>query len=366
MLFRSVKEIYDKGGYWTWIDLRNRMKRHSTFYAFLCESMGKLIEMNDKAGGMIGGQIVGNRQSPPLYIINIAEGIDLMRYDIKEISDIFAKDQYSGKIKNEDREYINWRERDKQLIVKCKKLRQEIAKKSDIEYSSVTLREMIKSKKPSELYRKMERASIKKEIKVPPSYRTRIRDGISVPAPKIFMGGYNKLFRMGLTSKTLENSFLILNRQSWTRQKGFISRIGGGDGKCQLCGEIESTAHLVYECEEYSEIIWTVLGRILSNIYSKSVFLHGYNVMYNLELKNLNSKENETINLIIQEIKRNIIYRAMLREKHPRLNEIIYNDTKIAAHLLIIFQKIKARRLYTKKGLGEIEKIVNYAEQLIE
>ena len=106
----SLREIYLRGGYLTWIDLRNRMKRYSTFYAFLCESMGKLIEMNDKAGGMIGGFLVGNRQSPPLYVINMAEGIDLMRYEIKEISDIFLRDQYSGKIKNQDREYTNWRE----------------------------------------------------------------------------------------------------------------------------------------------------------------------------------------------------------------------------------------------------------------
>ena len=224
----SLREIYLRGGYLTWIDLRNRMKRYSTFYAFLCESMGKLIEMNDKAGGMIGGFLVGNRQSPPLYVINMAEGIDLMRYGIKEISDIFLKDQLSGKIKNEDREYINWREEETYLITKCKKLRQEIGRKCNIEYANVTLSEIVKNRKPSEIYRKMDRAAIKREIKVPPSYKTRIKDGVSVPAPHIFMNGYNKIFRMGLTSKTLENSFLILNRQIWTRQKGYLSRIGGG------------------------------------------------------------------------------------------------------------------------------------------
>ena len=122
---------------------------------------------------------------------------------------------------------------------------------------------------------------------------------------------------------------------------------------------------MIYECDEYSGIIWEVFARILRNIYGENVFLHGYNVMYNLELKGLNASENDTVSHIIQEIKRNLIYRAMQREKNPRLNEIIYNDTKIAAHLLITFKKIKARRLYTKKGLGEIEKIMEYAEKII-
>ena len=87
--------------------------------------------------------------------------------------------------------------------------------------------------------------------------------------------------------------------------------------------------------------------------------------MYNLDFKNLTSKENEIVGHIIQEVKRNIVYRALQRAKNPGLNEIIYNDTKIAAHLLISLQKIRARRLYNKKDLGDIGKIIKNAEQIM-
>ncbi len=64
----------------------------------------------------------------------------------------------------------------------------------------------------------------------PPAYFTRRRDGIPVPSLHRFMGGYNNLFKLRLSSKALETGFNILNRVCWTNQKDDWARQAGGGG----------------------------------------------------------------------------------------------------------------------------------------
>jgi hypothetical protein len=47
----------------------------------------------------------------------------------------------------------------------------------------------------------------------PLSIFTRRRDGTPVPALDQFMTGYKNLFKMDIPSKTLKNSYLVMNRQ---------------------------------------------------------------------------------------------------------------------------------------------------------
>jgi hypothetical protein len=72
---------------------------------------------------------------------------------------------------------------------------------------------------------------------------------------------------MGISSKTLENSFLLMNRQTWTNEKRFLSRMDDVDVpnelSCTLCGGRENTMHLMFECEQYSEPLWKLLENIV-------------------------------------------------------------------------------------------------------
>jgi hypothetical protein len=52
----------------------------------------------------------------------------------------------------------------------------------------------------------------------PPSYFPRRKDGIPVPALEMFMTGYRNLFKFEIPSQTLENSYLVMNRQVWTNE----------------------------------------------------------------------------------------------------------------------------------------------------
>jgi hypothetical protein len=111
----------------------------------------------------------------------------------------------------------------------------------------------------------------------------------------MFMTGYRNLFKLDIRSKTLENSYLVMNRQVWTNEKNYLSRDGepGGerpDGLCKLCGRRENTMHLMFECSSYSEPLWAteeslIKETIRTESHGEDTFncrLHAFLVMYNV------------------------------------------------------------------------------------
>jgi hypothetical protein len=156
------------------------------------------------------------------------------------------------------------------LVMKCKSLRgrlQSIRTRGATvlgNFSSIT--EGIKF---SGLYRKLHRDNRDTSLPGPPAYFTRRQDGIPVPTLGLFMTGYKNLFKMDIPRKTLENSYLLMNRQVWTSEKSALSGVGGGPGgeypedTCKLCRVKENTMHLMFTCEKYSEPLWAVVSDVL-------------------------------------------------------------------------------------------------------
>ena len=85
------------------------------------------------------------------------------------------------------------------------------------------------------------------------------------------MKGYKRLFKLDLSSKTIENSYKVLNRQIWTNQKEFwkTSAIEESSNQCTLCGGVQNTMHLLFECPEYSELAWEGLKEAFVEMYSR-------------------------------------------------------------------------------------------------
>ena len=125
---------------------------------------------------------------------------------------------------------------------------------------------------------------------------------------------------------------------------------GWGDdhsADCYLCGTPESTTHLIFECEQYSEKVWKNLGDTLSLIEDKIITIHAFNVLYNVDIRHLTNIKNEQVLYLIQEIKRNMVLRRFLRETTgPGI--INYNRIKIMAHILIVLRKC----IYQRKNEG--------------
>jgi len=190
-----------------------------------------------------------------------------------------------------------------------------------------------------------------KKMPGPPSYFTRRKDGFSVPSLQSYMQGYTNLFKAQISTKTLENSFNILNRQAWTNQKSFLSGKDeeGREGKCELCGERENTHHFLFECEEYAEGVWYIFSKAISEVENKNVQIHMFNVIYNLKIKGVGEEAEKHVFALIQECKRMLVKRRYDRCQNPSLNNIIYDERRIAAHWVnlvrgqILFQKYKGK-----------------------
>jgi hypothetical protein len=64
-------------------------------------------------------------------------------------------------------------------------------------------------------------------------------DGIPVPALHKFMPGYKNLLKLNIPSKTISNSFLVMNRKIWTNQKRHLCTANADEqasALCALCG----------------------------------------------------------------------------------------------------------------------------------
>ncbi len=142
------------------------------------------------------------------------------------------------------------------IVIKCNSLRRTIAGEGlpvGPAHQGPFLRTC--HEKFSSLHRKLFREEQEGGIPGPPSYFTRRGEGILVPALHKFMQGYKNLLNLNIPSKTITNSFLVMNRQIWTNQKRHLSTTNAEEqaiALCALCGEVENTMHLLSECARCS------------------------------------------------------------------------------------------------------------------
>ena len=138
-----------------------------------------------------------------------------------------------------------------------------------------------------------------------------------------------------------------MNRQVWTNAKQYLSRGGElegdpSDDDCPICGEIENTMHLLFECQVYSEKIWKALSDGINGMLNlagtEKISLHAYNILYNMDISKLNNIHNDQILYLVQEIKCNMVYRRYIR--CTRGKKIIrFNNTRILAHIMLVLKK---------------------------
>ncbi len=202
----------------------------------------------------------------------------------------------------------------------------------------------------SQIFKQLQRQKLDKIIQVPPSYTTRQRDGITLPQRATFINAYKVLQLSLLPSKTKETVFQILNRTIWTQNKAFKSG-RAPDARCYRCEEIETMEHLLYCCEHYSAKIWDLAGKSLtlalshhSGEYIPMVVLTPLEIVFNklhpsILLHIPDATTRKVLILLLQEIKRDIVYRrAQLQE--PRRHEELH--PRIQAHLTSVINKISS------------------------
>jgi len=367
----DTNEFLGHAGFHNWKALEEKVRKASPFLSFIAYSMASIHELNEKSENRIISPIAGSSSVSHEHRITVAESITLIHYGISTCASLFKKSEITSNLDvSQDIVYAgDLIARHGILVSKCKKLRASLASKQVHRTNTqIALVRLIVDTKPSQLYRKMKRKHINDSIKAPPSYHTRRRDKYAVPPLDKYMQGYTRLISMNIPSKTKEISNNILNRQSWTNPKqNWVNRNRGldmdGDGTsddtCKLCGKIETTQHIILECEEYSEGLWESLEKAFAKVFQENIRLHCFNIMYNQPVGRVPSKFLDVVDAIIQESKRFILHKRYMRETNPNLANIIYNERRIHAHIIIITNKVKSLRKYQGLGNNEIFEQLN-------
>ncbi len=91
--------------------------------------------------------------------------------------------------------------------------------------------------------------------------------------------------------------------------------------------------------------------------------LHAFMIMYNIT-GGIPSKYCKIIMIVIQEIKRSIVYRRYQRETASAGRVVVYSSEKIAAHLTITLQIILNLRRYQGKSTAFIVTMLNIIKNL--
>jgi hypothetical protein len=362
----SLSEMFRMSGPQVWKLLGNRTYSYMIKQMSLAMASMLQLQENDR-DTWLAMPILGHTLCPALFRLTIADGILLTGSGYTHVAQLFGLNELTGKIDKRAASPMNNVEAN--IRTKCMALRARLSNLDlSIDYMpGESILRTLDRVRWSSTFRKLHRNSVNRTFPGPPSYFTRQADRIPVPPLSQYMNGYRKLFHLKLHSKTIENSYNILNRTLWTNMKQHLSSREGGDehsADCYLCGRSENTTHLIFECEQYSEKVWKNLGDTLSSIEDTPITIHAFNVLYNTNLRNLTNIKNEQVLYLIQEIKRNIVLRRFLRETTgPGI--INYNRIKIMAHLLIVVKKC----IYQRKNEGYIYEfllnIQNYIEEHI-
>jgi hypothetical protein len=113
------------------------------------------------------------------------------------------------------------------------------------------------------------------------------------------------------------------------------------DPNCERCGKTETMEHLLCECENYSEPLWSKLAEALTRLLSDisidevpRVDLDQTNVIYNIPhpslLLHIHDNASRNALLLIQEIKRDIVYRRM---NMPPSAQKVTDPRRLPAHI---------------------------------
>jgi hypothetical protein len=225
----------------------------------------------------------------------------------------------------------------------------------------------------SRRYKLLCRSTLDAEIGVAPAYHTRTRDDIHIrPTLQTFNNAFHLLRLPSLTSKTRETAFQILNRTVWTNNKAFKSRMRDNPN-CERCGLPETMEHMLCECLYYAQLLWIRLGEVITKYlntvsidYVPKVEYSQLNIIFNVPHPSLiihisDKLSRNTLLILTQEIKRDIIYRRL--NLPPSANQAT-DPQRLAAHLNSTLQRLHSYLQYI--GLAKYAKATQMLQKMMD
>jgi hypothetical protein len=379
----SLKEMFQMAGSKIWQSYGKRLVASSPFLGMAFQAMGEMMLRNEKSReGWMSGSIAGNHMSLPIYRVTPAEGVVLHNYGIDRVAQLFGVNDLNGRIDLNTNgsevegglfveEFVT---RYPLIVIKCNSLRGTIAGEG-LPVGPAPQGPFLKTcinGKFSSLHRKLVREEQESVIPGPPSYFTRRRDGIPVPALHKFMQGYKNLLKLNIPSKTITNSFLVMNRQIWTNQKRHLSMTNAEEQEsalCALCGEVENTMHLLFECARCSEPLWEMVGEAITALMRQSsptaqtYRIHAHSAIYNIYDGQVPRRYAGQVMAWFQEIKRDLIYR---RFKRCTGRAIQPDRTRLLGYLINTLGRMVSLYNYQGRNAEGLKSCRDYLTQLIQ
>ncbi len=314
-------------------------------------TMLQLYEMDND--GWHHAPIYGHTKASLLYQFTMAEAELLWGWDIIVVSQLFNTYDLTGMLDRSENDVLAGRLQQYPLLrhilhLLTGQLRNHSFLDKTLVADTTLALLFRKDHNISQTYKKLLRYNLHQTMGTPPAFGTRERDGVYIPERQTFVDSFRVLSLPYLSSKTKEVAFQILNRTVWTNNKSFKSGLSASP-QCHRCEEVETMEHLIYLCPSYAEKLWAEFGLALTqtitqftNEYTARIELSPKEIIYNkphpaILLRISDKLVRCSILVIIQEIKRNIIFRRMQltepsRQEVPRLS--------LQAHLLLVTQKL--------------------------
>jgi hypothetical protein len=145
------------------------------------------------------------------------------------------------------------------------------------------------------------------------------------------------------------------------------------DPYCERCKKVETMEHLLCECEFYSEPLWGKLAEGLTMLLNDisiddvpRVELGQTNIIFNIPHPSLllhvhDKLSRNAILLLIQEVKRDIIYRRM---NLPPSAQQVTDSRRLAAHIDSAIRRLRSYLQYI--GLLKYKKAADLLSRLQE
>jgi hypothetical protein len=225
----------------------------------------------------------------------------------------------------------------------------------------------------SSKYRQITRLKHGQIIQKAPAYNTRLRDNVYVPDEPTFVNAYRLVDCSYLSTKTREVAFQILNRTIWTNNKAFKSGLAES-AQCERCTTVETMEHILYGCPHYSVKVWEEVGKLFTttvmrrkNTEVARIHLTPREIVFNAEHPSIklflkDKDDRKVCNMLIQEVKRDIIYRRMnITEQQKGREE---HNLRILAHIQTTLKKMASYLSYC--GPLENKSCLELTEQMME
>jgi hypothetical protein len=146
-----------------------------------------------------------------------------------------------------------------------------------------------------------------------------------------------------------------LNRTVWTNNKAYKSGMAES-ANCEYCAEIETMEHLIYGCENYSALVWNELSAVATE-YTRQAVGHDVarialtprEIIFNAQHPSIKHhlamhSGQHTLQMLVQEIKREIIYRRM--NIRPAQRGRVAPMVKVQACIISTIQKMISLQEY--------------------